>query len=484
MNARMRAAASSIASGRQSRRSQIVRTVPRRARRRRTTGTTARARSTKSVPRRRARAAPAARAPRPRSSAARGWWSARGARGSGRTRCSTSGAAAPTTCSQLSRTAASPGPAETRSVVRRCSSTRRRRLGLDTERSRDASGRRRRRRPARDRRAHAVRGNRRQSPRPTSIARRVLPTPPGADDRGNAVLADERRRCVELRPPGRSSAVVGAREGCSPARRRVASVAGPPPRGAARGRVVCEDRVLESLQLRARVDAQLFGQQRARALVGAQCVGLTPGAVQRRHQLTPQSLAQRVLVHQRLELADHSPCRPSSQVGLDAVLDGGRTRDSSSRVMTGRAKAASAKSTSAAPRHNVERASRSARRRPRRRPSAARRDPRPRAGRSGPRRARRAAAPARIRRPVSRCARRRAPVAVGTRAPAGCCGPGSVRRSRCPRAVGRRAPRAPAPGRDRRAACAGRETADVDGSPVVVEHLERPQDPELHRDPP
>ncbi|HET6752077.1 MAG TPA: hypothetical protein VFL71_22755, partial [Actinomycetes bacterium] len=68
--------------------------------------------------------------------------------------------------------------------------------------------------------------------------------------------------------------------------------------------VLGEDRLLQPLQRRGRVDAQLLGQHRAGLLVDAQRVRLPPGAVQRQHQLRPQPLAQRVAGDERVELAD------------------------------------------------------------------------------------------------------------------------------------------------------------------------------------
>ena len=56
----------------------------------------------------------------------------------------------------------------------------------------------------------------------------------------------------------------------------------------------------------------------ARRLVGLERLGLAAAAVQREHQLAAQVLAQRVLSHQRLELADELGVAAEREVGLDA----------------------------------------------------------------------------------------------------------------------------------------------------------------------
>ena len=83
---------------------------------------------------------------------------------------------------------------------------------------------------------------------------------------------------------------------------------------------VSQDRPFERLQLLARLETKLFGEQAARALVGREGVCLTFGAVQRQHQLAPQSLAIRVDDNERFELVDEL-CGPTEcKVGFDPVL--------------------------------------------------------------------------------------------------------------------------------------------------------------------
>ena len=96
-----------------------------------------------------------------------------------------------------------------------------------------------------------------------------------------------------------------------------------------------QDLVLELLQLRSRVEAELVGQPVPDPLVRRQRIGLAAVAVQGDHQQRPQALAQRMLAHERFELADHlargaeiEPCR---ELVLDEtetdLLEAGAVRD-------------------------------------------------------------------------------------------------------------------------------------------------------------
>jgi hypothetical protein len=61
---------------------------------------------------------------------------------------------------------------------------------------------------------------------------------------------------------------------------------------------------MQPLQVRPRFDSYLVHQQTARAAVRLQRLGLPPGPIEREHELPVQALAQGVLRHERLELAD------------------------------------------------------------------------------------------------------------------------------------------------------------------------------------
>jgi hypothetical protein len=93
------------------------------------------------------------------------------------------------------------------------------------------------------------------------------------------------------------------------------------PRGRRRGglerRVLSQDRLLEALQLGTRLDADLLDQHCARLAVGVQRVALTAVAIERQHALRVQPLAQRMLVDERLELADQLAVAARREVGVD-----------------------------------------------------------------------------------------------------------------------------------------------------------------------
>jgi len=100
-------------------------------------------------------------------------------------------------------------------------------------------------------------------------------------------------------------------------RRRRAALPG---RRQVQGRVLAEDRQLELLELRARLDRQLLGQQRPPGTVGFQRLGLAAGPVEREHQLPAEPLAQGMLGHQVLQLRAQGSVPAERQLRLDPVL--------------------------------------------------------------------------------------------------------------------------------------------------------------------
>ena len=86
-------------------------------------------------------------------------------------------------------------------------------------------------------------------------------------------------------------------------------------------RVLPKDRPLQLLERRARLDPELVDEGPARILVGVQGLRLPAGPVQRRHQVPPQALAERMLGDQCLELADQLVVAPECEVGVDPELD-------------------------------------------------------------------------------------------------------------------------------------------------------------------
>ena len=78
---------------------------------------------------------------------------------------------------------------------------------------------------------------------------------------------------------------------------------------------------MERLQLRARVDPELVHERRARGGVGVERLGLPAGAVEREHQLPAQSLPQRMLADERLELADELGVAATLEIGVEPRLE-------------------------------------------------------------------------------------------------------------------------------------------------------------------
>ena len=84
----------------------------------------------------------------------------------------------------------------------------------------------------------------------------------------------------------------------------------------ARGRVqrwiLRENRLLQRAQLRARLDANLLDQRSPRAPVRLERLRLPAAAVEGEHEVSTQTLAQRLLGHRRLELGTRSAWQPSA----------------------------------------------------------------------------------------------------------------------------------------------------------------------------
>ena len=96
---------------------------------------------------------------------------------------------------------------------------------------------------------------------------------------------------------------------------------GPGAAGARRPGVVGEDRLLQLPERGRGLEAELLVECLPRCAIGLERLGLAAAAVQRQHELATQPLAQRMLPHERLELADQLRVPSAAQVGLDAVLE-------------------------------------------------------------------------------------------------------------------------------------------------------------------
>ena len=149
--------------------------------------------------------------------------------------------------------------------------------------------------------------------RATSSASRVLPTPPGP-------VSVTSRWVLRWR----SSATV-RRSSCAPdgvcwgggSRLTQGS-------GAAGARSPGSWVRIELLQLTQRgcwFEAELFVEDHPRLAVGLERLSLTAAAVQGQHQLATHPFAERMLGHERLELADKRRVRSAGQVRVDAVLE-------------------------------------------------------------------------------------------------------------------------------------------------------------------
>ena len=82
-----------------------------------------------------------------------------------------------------------------------------------------------------------------------------------------------------------------------------------------------EDRLLQLPERRRGLEAELLVENLPRRAIRLEGLRLAAAAVQRQHQLATQTLAQRMLCHERLELADQLGVPSAGEVGVDAVLE-------------------------------------------------------------------------------------------------------------------------------------------------------------------
>ncbi len=79
--------------------------------------------------------------------------------------------------------------------------------------------------------------------------------------------------------------------------------------------------LLESCQLRRRLDPEFFSYLAAESLEGAQRLRLPARAVQRHHQLVNRALAERMTATHTLQLPDQLAGFAFSELSIEAVLD-------------------------------------------------------------------------------------------------------------------------------------------------------------------
>ena len=85
--------------------------------------------------------------------------------------------------------------------------------------------------------------------------------------------------------------------------------------------LLAQDRRVQLLQGRRRLDTQLVDEHLARVLVGLERLRLAPASVEREHELAARALAKRVLADERLELADELGGATELELRLDPLLD-------------------------------------------------------------------------------------------------------------------------------------------------------------------
>ena len=91
-------------------------------------------------------------------------------------------------------------------------------------------------------------------------------------------------------------------------------------------RVMGEDRLFELPERWRWLEAEFVDECRPRGPIGLESLGLAAAAIERQHELTTQSLTQRMLCHERLELADELGVPSAGQVSVDAVLEQGESQ--------------------------------------------------------------------------------------------------------------------------------------------------------------
>ena len=79
--------------------------------------------------------------------------------------------------------------------------------------------------------------------------------------------------------------------------------------------------MLQLPELAARFEPELVGEDCTAGHVHVERLGLASGAVQRKHELPSQMLAQRVCAHESLELSDHVCVTPAGEVRPNPGFD-------------------------------------------------------------------------------------------------------------------------------------------------------------------
>ena len=101
-------------------------------------------------------------------------------------------------------------------------------------------------------------------------------------------------------------------------------------RSGCRGRfercILSQDRLLELPQLPPRLDPEHLDQGSSPIRVCGQCLSIAARPIEREHQVPAQSLSQRMVPHECLELTDEVAAAAGGQIGLDPVLEARQPR--------------------------------------------------------------------------------------------------------------------------------------------------------------
>ena len=90
--------------------------------------------------------------------------------------------------------------------------------------------------------------------------------------------------------------------------------------------ILAQDRGLETLQRRRRLDPELVEQGTAAGAIGVERLALAARPVEGEHQLAPETLAVRVLRDQRANLRDQTVVTAQCELGVDPFLDREQTQ--------------------------------------------------------------------------------------------------------------------------------------------------------------
>ena len=85
--------------------------------------------------------------------------------------------------------------------------------------------------------------------------------------------------------------------------------------------VVAQNGPLERSQLLARLETELFREERSGPPVCGECICLALGAVKGRHELAPETLAERFLSDEAFELRDERGVAAQREFGVDALFE-------------------------------------------------------------------------------------------------------------------------------------------------------------------